>query len=240
MSRTTWFFSTLSLGALLWTAPGEAANPNVVKPSDFAATPAFRYGALKTDACLAELKKRNVAFDPAAETKGVDAPVRITGPMHGVKFVQVNHTHEQSLKAETSILDCRLALALDDFSVRLASRGVTEVGYISAYRKDTGAKVAPGERHPAGMAIDVAYLRQNGKELQVEREFHGRVGARTCGTKAEAPKAKTKGALELRSIVCEAGRDRVFNLVLTPNYNRDHHNHIHFEVRRHIDWFLVQ
>jgi hypothetical protein len=91
------------------------------------------------------------------------------------------------------------------------------------------------------LAIDVAWIRRDdGQELNVLRDFHGRVGARTCGKRAESPRARSDGALQLREIVCEAANERLFNLVLTPNYNREHHNHVHLEVRRNIDWILVQ
>jgi hypothetical protein len=33
---------------------------------------------------------------------------------------------------------------------------------------------------------------------------------------------------------------RVFNLLLSPHYDRRHRDHFHFEVRRGVRWFLTQ
>jgi hypothetical protein len=49
----------------------------------------------------------------------------------------------------------------------------------------------------------------------------------------------TPAATELRSILCEAVAQHLFNVVLTPNYNREHHNHFHLEVTAGVKWFLV-
>ena len=32
---------------------------------------------------------------------------------------------------------------------------------------------------------------------------------------------------------------QLFNVVLTPNYNKPHANHFHLEVTRGVKWFLV-
>ena len=47
--------------------------------------PAVQYGALTQDACEAELNTRGISFQ-REEAKGVLAPVRLTGPLHGVDF----------------------------------------------------------------------------------------------------------------------------------------------------------
>ena len=54
-----------------------------------------------------------------------------------------------------------------------------------------------------------------------------------------APRPATLEAVKLRSILCEAVSRRLFNVVLTPNYNRPHKNHFHLEVSAGVKWFLV-
>lgn len=235
---SAWAAAACLLGAA---SASHANNPNVVKPPDYAATAAARYAGLDSAACLQELTGRRVQHETPASVTGVDAPVRITGPVHGVKLTLINRAADEARNADAAIMDCRLALALDDLTAKLAARKIVEMGFISAYRRDDTGHVKAGERHPAGLAIDVAWMKRNdGREVNVRKDFQGRIGARTCGPRAEQPKARSEGTSFLRELVCEAASERMFNLVLTPNYDRAHHDHLHFEVRRNIDWILVQ
>ena len=63
----------------------------------------------------------------------------------------------------------------------------------------------------------------------VERDFHGRIGAPTCGA-GTGPNPATPEALELRRIVCDAADAKLFNVELTPDFNWAHRNHFHLEV----------
>jgi len=96
----------------------------------------------------------------------------------------------------------------------------------------------PTKQHMAGRAIDAArFIKRDGSYLDVDKHFNGRIGAATCGDKA-APYPATPEAVELRSILCEAITRRLFNVALTPNYNRAHKNHFHLEVSAGT-WFLI-
>lgn len=95
----------------------------------------------------------------------------------------------------------------------------------------------PGTRHPAGLAIDVGLLRKrDGRWINVARDFHGKIGARTCGDGAPMP--ESEAARELRAIVCESAALGVFTYVLTPNYNAAHADHFHMEIKPGVKWFL--
>jgi hypothetical protein len=96
---------------------------------------------------------------------------------------------------------------------------------------------APGTRHPAGLAIDVAMLKKrDGQWISVATHFRGRIGDKTCGDGVRT--ADTPEARELRSIVCESNDQGVFTYVLTPNYNAAHFDHFHMEIRSQVKWFL--
>jgi two-component system CheB/CheR fusion protein len=45
---------------------------------------------------------------------------------------------------------------------------------------------------------------------------------------------------ELREIVCAAVDQQLFNVVLTPDFNRAHRNHFHLEVMPGVQWMLVR
>jgi hypothetical protein len=46
-------------------------------------------------------------------------------------------------------------------------------------------------------------------------------------------------ASELRKIVCDAADAKIFNVELTPDYNRAHRNHFHLELTAGVRWFMV-
>ena len=120
----------------------------------------------------------------------------------------------------------------------MARHGVVEVEFMSMWRPGHGK---PGVRHPAGRAIDVATAKlKNGTRYSVHHHFFGRVGAQTCGKGARPPRHKHPGATFWRQVACELDAMRSFNLVLTPNYDHGHRDHLHLEVRSGIRWYLTQ
>jgi hypothetical protein len=95
----------------------------------------------------------------------------------------------------------------------------------------------PGTRHPAGLAIDVGGVRKkDGRWLSIASHFQGNIGERTCGPGAPTPTSAE--ARELRAIVCEARGAGVFTYALTPNFDADHVDHVHFEIKPGVTWFL--
>jgi hypothetical protein len=193
--------------------------------------------------CVAELAERGVPFEPvifdgrSAPPKSVRTPIRLTGRVRGVLYSQTPRP-DLDPKAPATILDCRLALAIDDLSVVLARYDVVEIEYLSMYRVGF---TPPGVRHPAGRAIDVAVATlRDGTKYNVEHHFFGRGGAQTCGAGAERPRREHPGAWFWRRIACDLDETRSFNLVLTPNYDWGHRDHLHLVVRSGISWFLTQ
>jgi len=195
---------------------------------------AVHYAGLGRDTCEAELKKRGIAYTRVEEARGVVAPLRLDGPLSGVKF----RSNLPAAKARVSpydVYDCRLVLSLDDFAKVLAKHDIVEVMHLSVWRP-VSAKTplkGPGRRHTGALAIDAAIFKtSDGKSLSVEKDFHGRIGAKPC----PAP----ENASELRKIACEANTAGLFNVLLTPDYNWAHRNHFHLEVTANVKWTLVR
>ena len=228
--------------AALTAAPSAPAvpAPGLMLPPDVAQSPAWKYAGLDATACLAELGKRSIPYAKATST-AVVAPVRLTGPIRGVTF----HSQLPAAQRATSpyeIFDCRLVLALDDFAVILGKYDVQEVVHFSVYRPPikTWPADKPGKQHTGGLAIDAGqFIRKDGTVLQVERDFHGAIGAPTCGG-TSGPSPATADATALRGILCEAATAHLFNVVLTPDFNWAHRNHFHLEVTVGAKWFLVK
>lgn len=201
--------------------------------------PVQHYAELSREQCEAELGKRKIDYE-RIDARGVFAPVRLKGALHGVVY----RTNLKEADRETSpweIADCRLVLALDDFATILEAHDIVEVRHYSMYR--VPPKRWPddkiGKQHNGGLALDAArFIRKDGSELDVLEHFKGRVGAKTCGPKAR--KVKTPEAIELREIVCEAVDRGLFNVVLTPDFNRRHRNHLHLEVMPGVSWQVLR
>lgn len=203
--------------------------------------PALRYARLDPEECVAELARRRAPFVRVGPVRGVLVPLRLTGPLHGVSFRSTVPTRQRST-TPWEIVDCRLALALDDFAVQLRAHDVVEVVHYSIYRPPPSGWPAGrvGSRHAGGLAIDAAwFVKSDGRKLEVERDFHGRIGAPPCGPRT-APEPATAQAIELRRIVCDAAEAKLFNVALTPDYNRAHFNHFHLEVAAGTHWFVVR
>jgi hypothetical protein len=222
-------------------ATSPRSDGNVYGVDDPDATPAIRYASFDAEGCARELGRRQVAFARVAaeDARGVLAPVRLQGSLGGVAF----HSQLAPRARETSpyeIFDCRLVLALDDWAKILARHGVVEVVHYSAYRPPAAwADGQLGKQHEGGLALDVgSFVLGNGETWNVEKDFHGRIGARTCGDGA-GPTVATAAALALRALVCESADLHLFNVTLTPDYNWVHRNHFHVEVTAGVRWFLV-
>jgi len=206
-------------------------------PTDATSTAAYRYGSMSKSECETELGRRNIGF-AAESARGVMAPVRLTGKLHGVVF----HTDDRSSKRSLyDIGDCRLILAMDDLAAVLEQHGIVEVVHYSMYRPPDKSWPADkiGTRHNGALALDAArFIDKDGQALDVLKDFHGAIGAKTCGPGA-GPSPATENATKIRDLLCEIVGMHLFNVVLTPNYNKPHKNHFHLEVTEGVKWFLV-
>ncbi len=240
----------LSLAGLSLAAPAHARGPGktVAKlDPDWQSAPSARYAALEPAACHAELNKRGVSFSVVADAPGVRAPVRVPDGINGVRY-RTDLPREQGKTSPWEVFDCRLVVALHDFSEILVAHGIDEVRIFSSWRppgkkwpKDKLAK-----RHPGGLAVDIRTFRKKPVDGAPERwiavvdHWGGKVGGTTCGDGASAPNPPSAEAAELRAIVCAAADKRLFTSILTPHYDRAHHNHFHLDLAPGVKWRIVR
>jgi hypothetical protein len=216
------------------------ASKNIVRPADADRSPAYRYAHLNVVACKAELARRKIAYTDEPATRGVRMPIRLAGKLRGIEF-RTNLKAARRATTPWEVIDCRLVLALDDFAVILAAYDVVDVRHYSMYRRppQDWADDKIGTRHLGALAIDAARFNlKDGSYLDVDKHFNGAIGAKTCGDRA-GPKPVTAEALKLREILCKAVEQRLFHVVLTPNYDRPHKNHFHLEITEGWKSFLV-
>ncbi|MBX3185073.1 MAG: extensin family protein [Polyangiaceae bacterium] len=202
------------------------------------AEPALRYAALSGPDCLAEAARRGLPIEqvPArASLSAVQTPVRLTGPLGDV-LVVMNGSQRPGAMGDYDILDCRLALAVSDLARLLAARGVTTIHHASLLRQGAVVRsTGKPSQHAMGLAIDVARLSmRDGSQVVVKRDFPADIGAPVCVPR-EDPAQRW-----LRGVVCEAHQARLFNLILTPNFNADHHDHLHLDLAPGKAWFNLR
>lgn len=202
--------------------------------------PGRTYGNLEDVDCILGLETREIPYERyPGHARGVQTPVRLMGPLHGVRFQHAD-TPDWLASARREILDCRLVLALDDLAAVVASRGVTTVLHYGVYRGDLPLpKHGRPLHHTAALAIDVAaFVKDDGTRLDVRRDWRGYVGQPTCdGSDGAVGREATR---ELRAMLCEVAREKLFHQVLTPNHNAEHKDHFHLEVMRDTEWTMVE
>lgn len=260
MSRSTSFFAgrtgvwravAVSLVALLAAHPAEAKpakrkpkKPRTSQEADWSSAPSVKYAGMTRKECLAELKHRKVKFEEVEQARGVVIPIRPKGTIGGVLF----RTEVPAAERATSpheVMDCRLALALGDLAAILVQHDIEEVLHFSAWRPPEKSWPAdkPAIRHPGGIAIDLRRFVKKAapgskpKDLIVERDWKPARDKPPCT--AEAKAAGDAEAKEIRAIFCEADERRIFTSQLSPNYDKAHENHFHFEIRPDVKWRLV-
>ncbi|MBI4705458.1 MAG: extensin family protein [Deltaproteobacteria bacterium] len=133
--------ASAALGLLV--APAVRASPYVIlpAPAELPARPAYRYANMSDAEAMGELDRRGVPYARLGEVPGVRAPVRLTGPLHGV-LIHSSLPPAERAASIFEILDARLALALDDFAQLLVRHEIDEVVHFTMYRPNV-AKPAP-------------------------------------------------------------------------------------------------
>jgi len=162
--------------------------------------------------CLSDLRAAGVAFQPVAERRGVATPIAVDGPIGGVRY--------WTLGAGPMVADCRLALALSKVAPELRGLGITAMRFSGAYSYRM-AKVGRLSLHAYGLAIDVHEVTAGGRSYVVARDFAKGL-----------PNGCAEDAPLLNRLACRLSQLRLFQELLTPDSNADHHDHLHIAIAR--------
>jgi hypothetical protein len=123
---------------------------------------------------------------------------------------------------QPATMSCALAARIDDFeravlqqiAVRDLGKYVNRIDHLGAYscRRSTGLRDRLSE-HSYGLAIDISGFRlSDGSEISVEKDWW-------------APGPRRDFLHHLAKSACG-----YFSVVLTPSSDRDHFNHMHFDI----------
>ena len=164
------------------------------------------------DMCLDELSDRGITYEIV--------------PMHAafsrcslVDGVRVSRLLEPFDRPAT--LSCPMALRLDEFEInvvqmaaqRYFNQRVVRIRQIGSYSCRNIAHTHRLSEHASGRAIDIAgFVLADGMAITVKSDWAG-----------HSPRAQF-----LHDVA--RGACRLFSVVLTPDTNADHHNHLHLDI----------
>lgn len=192
------------------------------------ASPARRIADLSPADCRKEAARRDLAVVRSkSPAKGVAVPLRISGPFQGVTY------RLAPAPSPYGMVDCRLALALDEMASVVAPYGVEEVRIDNVYRPKAHL---PGKaklsQHAHALAVDiVSFTFADGRVIAVEDHWNAPIGSIPCGPDASMD-PPTDDAVLLRTVVCDVAVRGVFHHMLTPSYDASHRDHLHFDIKR--------
>lgn len=169
-----------------------------------------------TEDCYDELDARHVSYKHA-KRPGIALGVEVMGALGGIVFTG----------ATALVIDCSLAVSLDEVGHYFHGLGVERATFSSAYSKRNVRGTNHPSKHSYGLAIDVHSL--TGPDvgtLRIDRDYEQGLGdAVDCvGT------PMTQGGAILKILQCQLVRSGLFHLVLSPDYDDAHHDHFHLEV----------
>jgi hypothetical protein len=188
-----------------------------------------RFSNLGRADCLRAFRQDKLPLaDDRRGPGGVAMPVRFGGNPGPVTFFAPPR------KSPFGAFDCRLGLAFHQLVPLLSEHEVTEVHIGTLYRPPPrrGAKHPRHSQHTRGLAADViGFKLKDGRTLVVERDWQGAIGSPACGPRS-ALRDPTDEAIRLRNLLCAIARTKLFDTILTPNYDAAHHDHMHLDLRR--------
>jgi hypothetical protein len=181
------------------------------------------------EVCLGVLRARGVAFTEGPALKGVRTPVTLDGERFSPRLTPRGTRPAQ--------MDCQLAVALVEARPIFQNLGITQLDYSAAYDYRNRRHSNQLSQHAAGLAIDVHAFHGDGREYLVARTFERRRGAwqalqlRPGWFEDCVGRPRTAGGRTLRRLACRIRLEEAFRVILTPDDNRDHHDHFHIEAR---------
>jgi hypothetical protein len=178
--------------------------------------------------CLDLLDRWQVPYLPVGKLRGVRTPIEIIGPIGGVRLVRRAGRAPQ--------MDCELARALAETVPLFRELGVTGLSFSGAYDYRVRRGSTQLSAHAHGLAIDVHAFETASGSIDVSNEFplaparwraweHRPEQLGACVGRPGRPVR-----LLLRTLACRLAVHPAYRVILTPDDNADHWNHLHLEA----------
>lgn len=182
--------------------------------------------------CFGHLDALGLEWTFSEARPGIEEPV-VVGPQFGE--LALRHRGQSAPKAV--VADCEFALRLAAMAETLRPYDIRELIHLGIYNYRCiggGHPATDGCRpsqHAFARALDIHELVDGeGRRFNVEDDWviTDDVACAPFGD-APMPHPEDPDAL-LREVACDLFQDGVFHIVLTPNYNAAHRNHLHVDV----------
>jgi hypothetical protein len=155
-------------------------------------------------------------------------PVEIAGPIGAVALVARGR--------RSAVMDCVLARALVQARDIFQELGITGLEFSAAFDQRTRRGSSELSAHAYGLAIDVHAIRGSFGEYDVRQRFERGVGLWRGLRKdpglldACVGQPATKEGRALRLLACRLKLHQAFRVIVTPDDDLDHQDHLHLEA----------
>jgi hypothetical protein len=178
--------------------------------------------------CLETLRQWGVPFVAVARTRGIATPVEITGPIGEVRLVP--------RVGRPALMDCELARALAEAGPLFHRLNITGLSFSEGYDYRVRAGSRELSAHAFGLAIDVHAVETRTGRWEVEQEYAKDPQRWRAASDGDAPiracvgNPRSAAGKLLRQLACGLRAQPSVRLVLSPDDNHDHRNHLHIET----------
>ncbi|MDH5387180.1 MAG: ankyrin repeat domain-containing protein [Gammaproteobacteria bacterium] len=183
--------------------------------------------------CFEFLDKNNIEYKRIAATGAVKYPVQVLSPIAGIHYKHVAGSKKHS------VMDCRLVVAMAGIGPVLKEFGISNIYHMRAHSH--GARVGGKGRtsgHHYALALDIARLvTADGEVMEIKKDWGDRRKNVDPCLEGEDDSDKQTS---LRKITCKIAEQGIFHWILTPHYNKAHHDHLHIEIRENVGGGLFQ
>jgi hypothetical protein len=179
-------------------------------------------------ACLAWLDEHHVSYGAAPDLLEVRTPIEVRGPLGNVRLVPRAGRAPQ--------MDCALAQALCEAGPLFDELGVGALSSSGAYDRRLRRDSSRLSEHAHGLAIDVHGLDGEAGPLEVARDFEAGVGRWRDLVPGEGAleacigQPRTTKGRALRTLACRLKLHSAFRVIITPDDDADHRDHLHLEA----------
>jgi hypothetical protein len=179
--------------------------------------------------CHPLLDSLGLAWTIAEPTRGIADPVRVGPMIRGVRFRQ-----GPSMTASPMLMDCSLAPRLVQLAELLATWDIEEVDHRGIYNYrcigggDPDSGTCTPSLHAYGRAIDLHAFHQRGTAVVYDTETDWVIS--TVEPKCPGMPVNDEDRM-LHELACTLWSERIFQVVLTPDYNAAHRDHFHVDTK---------
>ncbi len=178
--------------------------------------------------CQGTLTAIGLDWEVAGATRGIADPVRVQPIINGVAFRYISRTEPTAM-----LMDCSLAISLFRLTEVLLPYGIDEVVHIGIYNYrcigggDPDSGTCTPSQHAYARGIDFAAFGLAGSDDTLSLEDDWNITTR--GDDCPIPSSSDKDRI-LKELACTMWSERIFSIVLTPNYNAGHRTHFHVDL----------